>query len=804
MKLDMNCRIMERLRLMRQHSVLCDLEVFSNDGVKRRIHSCVWVAAFEECRNLLSNKYKGCGNKLSKIKLSKVNSDMLSTIIDFIYGEEISSIPVGLDGALKELGFQDFKYYLNSGLSDYMCNQRSPENCSANDNDKLKIQQISESISTNLYPDSHHDENLQLKDEIVEANTVNSALPSCTQNDIQQTIESTENYMSSVHVKLEPVESMEDTWNTSEQTNDQMGNIQIFSKQEADDQTVTVCVKYDCAMNSDDGEELTCEKQSQCQPSISAGKSVEKDKEILNDLMKEVPIPQQSNAVYIASNSLPIMKPSTTSESGQIAKNPPILPKFSSNQGDIVTVATFLSFAELQKQGKSWKLQENLVPIPMSGNSVDTFNKLPIFPQNSQSKCVGEKKSRGRPKVPETEKVKVSNKSQKKSTVNKGPRNSTPKAATVNHNKVNLDAKTSTSFTAVGQNNVLLTSSCSTSTTHSVQVPMVMQSQNITKCTSVINNRTVVTSNVQPKLPIPMNHSSAPTPVRIGQPGNGIFHTMIPCVDFNDSIPIGCIHSVAPRIHSNLLLAPKSSISECIPQQSLASKDSKQGIGGNTLFSIPTSNQYIITGNSGQVTQVFPASSMPITSTLQPNLLNTVSAPKPSIKQKAMGKSLSAPILPKNYSPVNVHKSVQTYREIKPKLRNPSFIASNADNTKSKDRELRNPEHGNKSLELPKSPNQRSKQPETINHEDAKPMRKPRKRTRSLQNNKTLLNEPLDKYILDNVKKTKRNVSSTLKIKMNAINPQSRFMKRKNPKDMVAELFKNSTVAEFQSTPKKT
>lgn len=83
-------------------------------------------------------------------------------------------------------------------------------------------------------------------------------------------------------------------------------------------------------------------------------------------------------------------------------------------------------------------------------------------------------------------------------------------------------------------------------------------------------------------------------------------------------------------------------------------------------------------------------------------------------------------------------------------------------------------------------------------------MRKPRKRTRSLQNNKTLLNEPLDKYILDNVKKTKRNVSSTLKIKMNAINPQSRFMKRKNPKDMVAELFKNSTVAEFQSTPKKT
>lgn len=794
---------MERLRLMRQHNVLCDLEVFSNDGVKRRIHSCVWAAAFEECRNLLSNRYKGCGNKLSKIELSKVNADMLSTIIDFIYGEEISSIPVGLDGALKELGFQDFKYYLNSGLSDYMCNQRSPENCSANDNDKLKNQRISENTSSNLYPDSLHDENLQVKDEIVEDNTVNSALSSGTQNDIQQTIEPNENYMSSVQVKLEPVESMEDTWKTDEETNDQMGNIKIFSKQGADDQTVTVCVKYDCAMNNDDGEELTCEKQLQCQPSISAEKSVEKDKEILNNLSEEVPIPQQSKAVYIASNSLPITKPSTTSESGQIAKNPPILPKFSSNQGDVVTVATFLSFAELQKQGKSWKLQENLVPIPMSGNSVDTFNKLPIFPQNSQSKCVGEKKSRGRPKVPETEKAKVSNKSQKKSTVNKGPENSTPKATTVNHNKVNLDAKTSTTFTAAGQNNVLLTSSCSTFTTHPVQVSMVMQSQSITKCTNVINSRTVVTSNVQPKLPIPMNLSSVPTPVRIAhaQPGNGIVHTMIPCVDFNDSIPIGCIRSVAPRIHSNVLLSPKSSISECIPQLSLASKVSKQVIGGNTLFSIPSSNQYIITSNSGQV---FPASTIPITSTLHPNLLNTVSAPKPSMKRKAMGKSLSAPILPNKCSPVNVHKSVQTYREIKPKLRNPTFIASSADNTKSKDQELRNTEPVNNSLELPKSPNQRLEQPQAITPEDAKPMRKPRKRTRSQQNNKTLLNEPLDKYILDNVKKTKKNVSSTLKIKMNAINPQSRFMKRKNPKDMVAELFKNSTVAEFQSTPKKT
>lgn len=799
MKLDMNCRIMERLRLMRQRSVLCDLEVFSNDGVKRRIHSCVWVAAFEECRNLLSNKYKGSGKKLAKIELSNVNADMLSTIIDFIYGEEICSIPVGLDGALKELGFQDFKYYLNSGLSDYVCtgNQRSPVNCSANDNDKLKNQSILENTSSNLHPDSLH-ENLKVKDEIFEDNTVNTASSSGTQTDTQQIIEPTENYMSSVQVKLEPVESMEDTWNTGGETNDQMGNVKIFSKQEADDQTVTVCVKYDCAVNNDDGEELTCEKQLQCQPSISAGKSVEKDKEILDNLSKEVQIPQQSKAVYTASNSLPITKPSTTSESGQIAKNPPILPKFSSYHGDIVTVATFLSFAELQKQGKSWKLQENLVPIPMSGNSVDTFNKLPIFPQSSQSKCLGEKKSRGRPKVPETEKAKVSNKCHQKSSVNKGPGNSAPKTTTMNNNKMNPDTNTSMFFTAAGQNNVLLTSSGGTSTTHPVQVSMVMQSQSITKCTNVLNSRTVVTSNVQPKLPIPMNLSPVPTPVRIGQPGNRIVHTMIPCVDFNDSIPIGCIRSVAPRIHSSVLLSPKSSISECIPQQSLASK---QVIGGNTLFSIPSSNQYIIPSNSGQV---FPASTIPITSTLQPNLLNTGSAPKPCMKQKAMGKSLSAPILPKKCSPVNVHKSVQTYREIKPKLRNPTFIASSADNTKSKDQELRNTEPVNKSLEIPQSPNQRLEQPQTINPEDAKPMRKPRKRTRSLQNNKTLLNEPLDKYILDNVKKTKKNVPSTLKIKMNAINPQSRFMKRKNPKDMVAELFKNSTVAEFQSTPKKT
>lgn len=60
---------------------------------------------FEECWNLLLNKYKGCGNKLFKIKLFKVNLDMLLIIIDFIYGEEISFIFVGLDGVLKEFGF---------------------------------------------------------------------------------------------------------------------------------------------------------------------------------------------------------------------------------------------------------------------------------------------------------------------------------------------------------------------------------------------------------------------------------------------------------------------------------------------------------------------------------------------------------------------------------------------------------------------------------------------------------------------------------------------------------------------------
>lgn len=802
MKLDMNCRIMERLRLMRQHNVLCDLEVCSNDGFKRRIHRCVWVAAFEEGRNLLSNKYKGIGNKLSNIELSGVNADMLSTIIDFIYGEEVSSIPVGLDGALKELGFQDFKYYLNNGLSNYMCNKRSPVNCAANDNNKLNNKPLSEHTSLNLHSDSLHVENVQVKGEIVEDNAVKSASSSGAQNDTQQTVDATGNYITSVQVKLEPVESMEDTWNTDEENNDQMRNIKIYSKQEEDDQTVTVCVKYDSVMYNDDEKDLGSEKQLQGQPSILAGKSVEEDKAIPNNLSREVPISQQSKAGYIASNSLQVTKPlTTTSECGQIAKNPPILPKFSSNQGDIVTVATFLSFAELQKQGKSWKLQENLVPIPMSGNSVDTFNKLPIFPQTSQSKCVVEKKSRGRPKAPETEKARVSNKSQKKSSENKGPGNPILKA-TAAQNKMNPGAF---SDTGPKTNNVLLTSSCSTSTTGPIHVSMVKQSQSITKCTNVVNVRTVVTPNVQSNLPVPMNLSSVPTPVRIAQPGEGFgtFHTMIPCVDFNDSIPIGCIHSLAPGIPSNVLLPPKSSISECIQQQSLDGKVSQQVIGGNTLFSIPSSNQYIINSS-----QVFPASTITITSTstLQPNLMNTVSASKPSNKQKAVSKSLSAPILSKKCSPMNVHKSVPTYREIKPKLRNPTFTASSDEicNIESKDQELQKTGAGNKSLELPKSPNQRLEQPQTANHEDAKPMRKPRKRTRSLQSNKTLLNEPVDKYILDNVKKTKRNVPSSLKIKMNAINPQLRFMKRKNPKDMVAELFKNSTAAELKSTPKKT
>ena len=823
MKLDMNYRIMEKLRLMRHNNVLCDLEVQSRDGIKHRVHSCVWAAAFEDCRTLLSNKYKGCLNENNKIiHLSTIDAEVLSTIVDFIYGEEISSIPVGLDGGLKQLGFQGFRYYLNNTLSDSVCNETNLAQSSPVSNDKLRDLHTLTDVNCN----SGHIVQDHVKKEIVQENVHNSLLSQG---------ESTKNDTNSVEVKLEPVESISEE--IGEENDDQMSNIKIYSKPGDDDQTVTVCVEYNCSVDNEDTGECVEKNQETQLPVLSTSQEKDKESTLNEKSHKEqreditciknntsADAPQNIQSVVKDPKQVPVILSSPTtvntsldSSSGQFMKNPPILPKFPSTQGDVVTVATFLSFAELQKQGKTWKLQENLVPIPMSRNSTDAFNKLPIFPQCSQSKSAGEKRSRGRPKALDTGKAKVSNEIQRNAP-NVGTVSCTTEAVKSVNSKGTKN-RISPSLSKYDQKEVVpVTSSitsicndytCSTATrTTSIpmQVPIVEKSismrncdritnqkrKPVTTCTNVVDCAKPVTSVVPTNFPLPLNFSSITKPVRICQQqgGSRIFHTMIPCFDFNDAINAGSVPPSANKINPHILLNPRPTMDKSIPQGSLTQQVSMQTLGGTSIYSVPTSNPYICINSE----PVFPLTSNSVTSTPKPRIINSRSNQKAKTKQNSKSKSLSAPVLQKTSSPVSAERNhIPTYREIKPKLSVKTLTPNTSDEVS---KEVKSDDSDRVSDLL--TTNQQLQEPETTSSQKQKNLlRNPRKRTRSLQSNKTLLNEPVDKYIYDNIKKTRRTISSSLKIKMKSVTPQLRFLKNRKQKDMVAELFRNSVGGEI-------
>lgn len=748
---------MKKLRMMRQNNVLCDLEVFSDDGTKYRVHSCVWVAAFEDSRTLQSNKYKGCGNETSKIELLNISGDVLSTIVDFIYGEEINIIPVGLDDALKRLGFHGLKYYLDNGLSNLSCNYASSLTVTQQ-SDEADI----EILKRPLHPNNTHPNSdpsmyeVKIKSERIEEDNPSVSLD--TGNYVKE--ELSEIHTTPVNVKLEPVEMSDSmSYNTDDENDDVMNNIKIYSKQDGDNQTVTVCVEYDCS-EKDENEVVQTDETQTVQPSHAPeDKTPEKDN--YEKDKSTIQLLQQDNAVGVNLNPLMLTKPpssvSSTSESINLSKKPRILPKFSSSQGDIVTVATFLSFAELQKKGKSWKLQESLVPIPMSGNSAEAFNKLPIFPQSSQPKALGDKRGRGRPKSCESERIKAPK--IKKTSMQTGS-----SAATVTKKNRKTTAVSALSSTTIAKTNVpqvepVLKGVPKVNTTcTSVQGPVILPSNYTMNHNILTDTSQAVTCTTQSKLALPANLPASSTSVTTSQQqGYRGLPTMVPCVDFNNSIDIGCIGSVAPKTNSNIFVQPRPITSECIiPKGNQTNQGSEEAIQGRTFYSkcIPTSSQYVI--HPGQFV---PLSSIatPATSVSQSSGLKSVASSKPD-------KHLVTQSIQKTSS-VGAESCFPHYREIKPKFKNPEIKATNAD------------------------------KPVIVEQ----PLRKPRKRTRSLQNNKTLLNEPLDKYISDNLKKSRKNTPSSLKIKMNSLQP-IRFLKRKKPLDMVAELYKNSGGASTKST----
>jgi hypothetical protein len=259
----------------------------------------------------------------------------------------------------------------------------------------------------------------------------------------------------------------------------------------------------------------------------------------------------------------------------------------------------------------------------------------------------------------------------------------------------------------------------------------------------------MVTCTAQPKLALP-GSLPAVSVATSQQQGYGGIPAMVPSVEFNKSIDIGCISSVAPKTNPSIFVQPRPITNECtVPKGHPTNQGSEQLVHQRTLYStgIPTSNQYII--HPGQF---IPLTSIatPVTSVSQSSGLNTVTSADPGKRS-----SRSAPKKP---SSVGAKSCIPHFREIKPKSENPEIKAANADNPIVVEQVLR----------------------------------KPKKRIRSLQSNKTLLSEPLDKYITDNLKKNSKNAPSTLKIKMNP--PHSfRFLKRKKPVDMVAELYKNCT-----------
>lgn len=827
MKLDMNYRIMEKLRLMRHNNVLCDLEVHSRDGIKHHVHSCVWAAAFEDCRTLLSNKYKGCLNENNKIiHLSTIDAEVLSTIVDFIYGEEISSIPVGLDGGLKQLGFQGFRYYLTNALSDSVCNETNFAQSSPVSNNKLRDLHTSD-----LNCNSGHLVQDHVKNEIVQDDVHNSLSSQEVQNSQG---ESTKNGTTSVEVKLEPVESISE--DIGEENDDQMSNIKIYSKPGDDDQTVTVCVEYNCSVDNEDTGECVEQNQETQLPVLSTSQEKDKESALNEKSHKEqredityiknntsADAPQNNQSVVKDPKQVPLILSSPTTantslDSSQFMKNPPILPKFPSTQGDVVTVATFLSFAELQKQGKTWKLQENLVPIPMSRNSTDVFNKLPIFPQCSQSKSTGEKRSRGRPKVLDTGKAKVSNEIQRNAP-NVGTVSCSTEAVKSFNSKGTMN-RISPSLSKYDQKGVepVISSicndyTCSTATTSiPMQVPIVEKSisvrncdritnqkrKPVTTCTNVVDCAKPVTSVVPTNFPLPLNFSSITKPVRICQQqgGSRIFHTMIPCFDFNDAINAGAVPPSAHKINPHILLNPRPTMDKSIPvpQGSMTQQVSMQTLGGTSIYSVPTSNPYICINSE----PVFPLTSNSVTSTPKPRILNSRSNQKAKTKQNSKSKSLSAPVLQRTSSPVSAQRNpTPTYREIKPKLSVKTLTPNTSDEVSEETKEVTSDDSDRVSDLL--TTNQQLQEPETTSSQKIKNLlRNPRKHTRSLQSNKTLLNEPVDKYIYDNIKKTRRTISSSLKIKMKSVTPQLRFLKNRKQKDMVAELFRNSVGGEIQ------